>query len=95
MKKLLDYLLNFIIGVFPFIAIFYHLFFVHKAYRIDGILVAIISFFTPVLSDFYWFIQTMSLGGFRLYHALGIVGIFAGILWYYRGKEAHSEVDFN
>ncbi|NME67964.1 hypothetical protein [Flammeovirga aprica] len=87
MKSIKDYILNFIIGVFPFLALAYHLFFVHQAYKLKGLLAAAISFFTPLLSDTFWFFYTMNLNGFRLSHTIGIAGLFAGALWYYWGKD--------
>ncbi|NLR93600.1 MULTISPECIES: hypothetical protein [Flammeovirga] len=87
MKDFKDYFLNFIIGVFPFLALAYHLFFVHKAYRMEGLWVAIVSFFTPVISDIFWFITTLTHYGYHVYHTLGILGIGFGVLWYFWGKK--------
>lgn len=88
MKNFKEYFLNWTIGLFPFLAIAYHLFWVHQAYRLKGLLVAIISFFTPVLSDAIWFFYTMETKGFLLSHIIGIVGIVAGFIWYYRGHKS-------
>lgn len=88
MKSFKNYILNWIIGVFPFLAIAYHLFLVQQVYKLKGIFVAIIALFTPLVSDVIIYFYTLSHYGFHKSHMIGIVGIIAGIIWYYKGRNA-------
>ncbi|ANQ52327.1 hypothetical protein MY04_4992 [Flammeovirga sp. MY04] len=86
MDSFRKYFVGAIIGVFPFVALFYHVFVSLQVYKIEGALLGFIALITPVISDAVWLVYSILTQGVHLYHILGVIGVFFGYLWIKHGR---------
>ncbi|OHX64380.1 hypothetical protein [Flammeovirga pacifica] len=86
MESIRKYFTNWIIGVFPFAALFYHVFTTWQIYKVEGFVIGLFALVTPVISDAIWIVVSILDQGVKLYHFLGVLGIVFGYIWFQKGK---------